>query len=124
MPPGKAGPTAAQAQVGQGKGKDPESSTEESDSEGEVPAAVSLAKNPVQVRLSATPQWPVPRSGEPVCWLVLPFRALGFGPRICFPRLIFPHTRSPVGSCPDPVFCYSRQSPWGKTPRSELPRVL
>ncbi|XP_039095413.1 treacle protein isoform X1 [Hyaena hyaena] len=50
VPPGKAGPAAAQAQVGQGKEKDPESSTEESDSEGEVPAAASLAKNPVQAK--------------------------------------------------------------------------
>ncbi|VFV31731.1 treacle protein isoform g [Lynx pardinus] len=53
VPPGKAGPTAAQAQVGKGKGKgeeDPESSTEESDSEGEAPAAVPLATSPVQAK--------------------------------------------------------------------------
>uniref|UniRef100_A0ABI7YJN3 Treacle protein domain-containing protein n=1 Tax=Felis catus TaxID=9685 RepID=A0ABI7YJN3_FELCA len=55
VPPGKAGPTAAQAQVGKGKGKgeeDPESSTEESDSEGEAPAAVPLATSPVQAKSS------------------------------------------------------------------------
>ncbi|XP_060490685.1 treacle protein isoform X6 [Panthera onca] len=53
VPPGKAGPTAAQAQVGKGKGKgeeDPESSTEESDSEGEAPAAVPLATSPGQAK--------------------------------------------------------------------------
>ncbi|XP_045293090.1 treacle protein isoform X1 [Leopardus geoffroyi] len=51
VPPGKAGPTAAQAQVGKGKGEeDPESSTEESDSEGEAPAAVPLATSPVQAK--------------------------------------------------------------------------
>ncbi|XP_025779873.1 treacle protein isoform X2 [Puma concolor] len=53
VPPGKAGPTAAQVQVGKGKGKgeeDPESSTEESDSEGEAPAAVPLATSPVQAK--------------------------------------------------------------------------
>ncbi|XP_053763007.1 treacle protein isoform X7 [Panthera pardus] len=60
VPPGKAGPTAAQAQVGKGKGKgeeDPESSTEESDSEGEAPAAVPLATSPGQAKpLGQNPQ--------------------------------------------------------------------
>uniref|UniRef100_A0A8C8WKL4 Treacle ribosome biosis factor 1 n=1 Tax=Panthera leo TaxID=9689 RepID=A0A8C8WKL4_PANLE len=60
VPPGKAGPTAAQAQVGKGKGKgeeDPQSSTEESDSEGEAPAAVPLATSPGQAKpLGQNPQ--------------------------------------------------------------------
>lgn len=95
VPPGKAGPTAAQAQVGKGKGKgeeDPESSTEESDSEGEAPAAVPLATSPVQVRLQDAPQRRgLPRSGEPICRLILPFHTLGPVPCICSPHLVFPH---------------------------------
>ncbi|XP_044087368.1 treacle protein isoform X4 [Neovison vison] len=48
LPPGKAGPVAAQ--VGKGKGEDAESSTEESDSEEEAPAAVPPAKSPAQAK--------------------------------------------------------------------------
>ncbi|XP_022348869.1 treacle protein isoform X2 [Enhydra lutris kenyoni] len=49
LPPGKAGPVAAQ--VGKGKGEDDaESSTEESDSEEEAPAAVPPAKSPAQAK--------------------------------------------------------------------------
>ncbi|XP_053056229.1 treacle protein isoform X2 [Acinonyx jubatus] len=77
VPPGKAGPTAAQAQVGKGKGKgeeDPESSTEESDSEGEAPAAVPLATSPVQakplgqnsqVRAASSPMKGLPQKAGP-----------------------------------------------------------
>ncbi|XP_044087395.1 treacle protein isoform X7 [Neovison vison] len=50
LPPGKAGPVAAQ--VGKGKGEDAESSTEESDSEEEAPAAVPPAKSPAQAKSS------------------------------------------------------------------------
>ncbi|XP_026366552.2 treacle protein isoform X8 [Ursus arctos] len=47
VPPGKAGPVAAQ--VGKGE-EDPESSTEESGSEEEAPAAVPPAKSPAQAK--------------------------------------------------------------------------
>lgn len=116
VPPGKAGPVAAQ--VGKGE-EDPESSTEESGSEEEAPAAVPPAKSPAQVRLRV----PLPR--EPVCGLVLPLRTWGPAPCTCLPPLLSPLTLSPLWA-PALIlsFVNPRQSPWGKTPRSELPQVL
>ncbi|XP_059030027.1 treacle protein isoform X8 [Mustela lutreola] len=67
LPPGKAGPVAAQ--VGKGKGEDnAESSTEESDSEEEAPAAVPPAKSPAQAKPAVkTPQIKAsPRKGTPI----------------------------------------------------------
>ncbi|XP_032251224.1 treacle protein isoform X2 [Phoca vitulina] len=73
VPPGKAGPAAAQ--VGKGKGEeDPESSTEESDSEEEAPP-VPPAKSPaqakssgkiLQVRAASGPAKGPPRKAGPV----------------------------------------------------------
>lgn len=106
LPPGKAGPVAAQ--VGKGKGEDAESSTEESDSEEEAPAAVPPAKSPAQVRRQ------VPRSESP---------SVGLSPAPCLGPCalhlpssppVSPHTQSPVGPCPDLVFCYSQAKPLGQ----------
>lgn len=66
VPPGKAGPAAAQAQLG--KKEDSESSSEESDSEGEAPAAMTPAQvRPASHSLLRWVQGPVGKEEMKVC---------------------------------------------------------
>lgn len=93
VPPGKVGPAAGQAKKGAGE-EDPDSSTEESDSEEEAPTAVPPTRSPVQVRLQ------VPLLRGPICWLVLPLRTWAPCPAFASLTSCLPSQTVPCGPLP------------------------